>query len=274
MNRLLVLGFVVVTSTLSSQGVRAEEWYDRPGEYLDIERVVIDTVWQKPSARSASSPGCCITISISYPVLRGEIGDETISNLNSIVSRFLNDNLELEEGTSIQQRVELEVDSLRQLWRDFPDDKPSKYIVNSTGVWFGPGIMCLHMEEYSYPGGYRNRQRKVARNYELRTYAPIRLDDLFITDSRIALDSMGLVSFRKLRKLPANVDLRKYGFFISEDFTLTENFAMTDTGLFFTYNACEINGCSAGCSFVFLSWEQLKPVIRPDGPLGWVLREE
>jgi hypothetical protein len=60
--------------------------------------------------------------------------------------------------------------------------------------------------------------------------------------------------------------------FENEKFRLNGNYYFSVSGINFVYNPYEIASYAQGQIEFYIPYKALKPIIDPDGPLGWILK--
>lgn len=270
MNRLLVLGFVVVTSILSSQGVRAEEWYDNPSEHLGF---VVDSAEKSLDdrlARGNDTIRVFLSVFASAPRFISGPSQGIVDSLNDLIVQFTAQHFELRSGGTLQERVEAEFDSLVNEWHGRSNLMGGVDWVLEIN-YLDNRILSLRIFEDVCISCNGHPSREYYFHFALPDLNALSSEGLFVVNAQLYLDSVGALAFRRDQAIPAESTFHDAGYGFRG---LNSNFQITDSGLVYLFNAYEIASGAYGESTAFLSWEQLKPVIRSDGPLGWVLREE
>lgn len=162
--------------------------------------------------------------------------------------------------------------------RDFPD-APGGWFVERTVevIHRDDHLVSFRDVESSFTGGAHPNRTETYRNLYLTTGQPLTLDDLLLTRGRDELRRIAESSFRRVRGLEPNEDLREAGFWFGSHgpsgdageitFELSDNFAVTGDGLRFHYNPYEIAPYSMGSTTVDIPRSQLEDVVQwPGGP--------
>jgi len=160
-----------------------------------------------------------------------------------------------------------------------------KNYVNQNKDWYGKGasfnwekmismsvvynsgyMLCLEYVTYGYTGGAHG-MTNIAYNIidldkgNLLTYANVFKED--------AEDSLSTLLTRQLRKnyrIPDDVSLKDAGFFVDK-VKPNYNIYVDGNGIGFLYNRYEIAPYSQGATNIFLSWPQIKGLIKNDTPV-------
>jgi hypothetical protein len=270
MRVLWLLGVLLVCGSMPCQ-VCAEDWYERPGKHLVIVLDSAKHVFDGTIARESDTILCDLEIEVVWPRVTAGPSQAVADFLNSFFLRFANSRFELAPGSTLQERVDAEFDSIvsdrwseRSLWGgaqwilevNFFDHR-----ILSVKITRNVCVSCTSyaIKEYFY-------------HFALPDLTEISPDRLFVADAQPYLDSICAIAFRRDQKIPGDTSIWQAGYNLWAG--LSSNFSITDSGIVYVYNAYEIASGAYGMSKAYLSWGQLKPVIRPDGPLGWVLKEE
>jgi len=98
------------------------------------------------------------------------------------------------------------------------------------------------------------------------------LDALLKDDYNVTLHNIAKRIYKKSAGLKRDESLEKDGWF-SNTFVLAQNFAITDRGLLFHYNAYEIKPYAAGHTEFILPYHMIHSLINPEGPLKIYLKK-
>lgn len=132
------------------------------------------------------------------------------------------------------------------------------------------GVLSLAVHESSFTGGAHPNDITRFFTLDTQTGRVLHQNDLLRDRVTARLDSLGEQAFRRVRGMPANQTLTDAGFwFEGGRFHLTENMAVTTDGLLFFFNDYEVGPHALGATELLLPWRDVKPLIKPDGPLGY-----
>lgn len=115
---------------------------------------------------------------------------------------------------------------------------------------------------YAYTGGAHGLEMQEYIVADLRTGKRITLGDLFADESRPALTRMLTARLRQSAGLSVDQKLTENGFFVDE-ISPTANFYVTGEGVGFYFNHYDIAPYSNGATDIFLTFEELQPVLKP-----------
>lgn len=252
-----------------------EKWYENPKEYLTITPETVSRQIEDSAIWDSQIVRCDIDMHVVYPVVTAGPSQTVVNHLNGFFIDFAMEHFDLPSGATIEERANAQVDSLYHYWKagsssglvvihqaaivEYCDNRilSLKYVDNT----------CISCNGHPYHEHYFH--------FTLPDLSEISVEGLFADNSRAYLDSIGELAFRRDRSIPQGIPLIDSGYFEWEEgkFSLNSNFVISDSGVTYVFNAYEIASGAYGMSFAHLTWDQLLPVIRPDGPIGWVLRQ-
>lgn len=94
------------------------------------------------------------------------------------------------------------------------------------------------------------------------------LDDLLLPGYKPTIDSIAEIEFREIHQMSTSGPMSGGWNFKGNKFSLNDNFLISDKGLKFCFNDYEVSPYAQPAGCVLLTYESLKPIIRPDGPLA------
>jgi hypothetical protein len=188
---------------------------------------------------------------IRQTLLRPYEGGTPLSSTDSVMGQFIEayhaSAAEFPEGGSIPWRFERRIEVLGDTL----------------------GVLSLATSESAFTGGVHPNSSVRFTNFDTRSGRVLRRDDLLSPQGRDSVDALGERAFRRVLRLPPGQDLGASGYmFEGGRFRLNENMAVTRNGLLFYFNDYEIGSHALGATELTLRWKDVKPYVRPDGPLG------
>ena len=103
------------------------------------------------------------------------------------------------------------------------------------------GHLLVYRIDYNeYTGGAHGIYMSTFLNFDLRTLAPIRLDDLFAGDYKEQLTDLLWNQLMADNKVATRQELEDMGYVTTGDLTPTENFYLGKDGITFYYNVYDI----------------------------------
>lgn len=101
-------------------------------------------------------------------------------------------------------------------------------------------------------------------NMDLRTLAPIRLDDLFVSDYKEALTDLLWNQLMADNKVTTRQELEDMGYATTGELAPTENFYLSKEGITFFYNVYDIAPYVMGPVKITLPYEMLQHLLGDD----------
>lgn len=127
-------------------------------------------------------------------------------------------------------------------------------------------LLSIYFDEYDYGiGAAHSVHQSFTVNFDLSTETPIQLAGLFKPDAKY----LQFISDYCLTELSKD---QRYGVSYAEGLAPKpknyESWNMTEEGLRFNFDACEIAACAAGKLEVRISFDALKEKLRPNSPVS------
>jgi len=130
---------------------------------------------------------------------------------------------------------------------------------NITGVI--KNIITITSEETIYTGGANAFYDLTYSNFYLESGARVKLENILVDNNLSELEKLGEKIFIKMKNIRADQSFDEAGYwFENERFALSDNFAVTDSGLIFFYNLYEIGPRSEGTTKLFIPKEKLNSI--------------
>jgi len=129
-------------------------------------------------------------------------------------------------------------------------------------------ILSLETNQDEFLGGAHPNAVAIFDNYLISTGERLNIEDLFSGEQFLKVNSAGEEIFRKNYDLVGK-DLSYEGFdFEDGNFVLTDNFKVTEKGLYFFYNTYSIAPYSAGTFEVEIPYTKIQTSISKKSPLA------
>jgi hypothetical protein len=249
-----------------------------------------DTEWN-PNAKIADSSkaiylvhktvsSCCVqlpdekmpyTVDITFPEVIYAPGQGVRDSINACIAHYLRKpNSPTREGEVLSEATRIITGwSSFAVYPNMLCCDVSEFVkvqMNNDGIF----SFSIHVE--GYEGGAHPYHTTEFGNIDLTSGHSIHLSDCFVSGFKQPLDSVAEIQFRVRRRLAPDQPLTDYEFRDGK-FTLNERFLITEDTIYFEFNEYEITGYAAGSTTISLAWSDIHFLIRPDGPLGWVLNK-
>jgi hypothetical protein len=219
------------------------------------------TVFKERAADCGNKPDSdCTVAKFTFPDFKGQ------NKLNNTVTSKLLDMFRIGEKPDT---------SLASLTKNFMTD----YISSKRG---GASSMCYSLDAhikvirqdsslttletggYVFKGGAHPLSYTGFINWDTKTNKSITLTDLIDRNNLEKFNRIAEGIFRKNEKLTDTASLANDYFFKDNKFALSDNFAITPTGLKFLYNQYEIKPYAAGITTLVIPYSQIKNLLRPN----------
>lgn len=125
-------------------------------------------------------------------------------------------------------------------------------------------LLVYRIEYNEYTGGAHGIYMTTFLNMDLRTLAPIRLDDLFVSDYKEALTDLLWNQLMADNKVTTRQELEDMGYATTGDLEPTENFYISKEGITFFYNVYDIAPYVMGPVKITLPYEMLQHLLGDD----------
>ena len=162
------------------------------------------------------------------------------------------------------------LDEYRQFKKEFPKSEQHWKLERIASELFkGKNIYCIEVFEYSYLGGAHPNSYRKFINFDLSTGDELKLTDLLNEGFYKQLNIVGEEIFRQTNEIEPNKDLTEAGYwFDNNKFSVNNNFTIDEYGLTFYYNNYEITAYAFGPTELFIPFDSIRDLIKPDGLLG------
>lgn len=219
----------------------------------------------------------CATINISYPEFYSDKNDSVIITINNFIKKaILYYSYGDEAALSIDELITQFVENYKDFLLESPEYNVAWEQTNNTKVIMNKSnILCLELFDYDFMGGAHPNTLIAYENFNSKTGQKIYLPDLFVENYEPYLDKIAEKIFRDVREIPEGATYDTLGFWFDKNvFILTDNFAISETGLVFLYNSYEIAPYAWGQTKLEIPYADLKEIIKPDGLLGEVINSD
>lgn len=206
----------------------------------------------------------CAEIKIKFPKVTftvNKIVEEKINN--SITEFFSQDIFGSTETSNFEVLMNGFIQDYESFKEEFPDVSQSWIVERSGEVKLNKAnIFSIDYTEYAFTGGAHPNTFVSFKNYNLNNGEEITLDELFTLEKQQQLTKGAEQEFRKLKQIGPDDDLGSAGFwFENNEFSLNDNFLITENSLIFYYNNYEITAYAFGPTELVIPYTKLKRLI-------------
>lgn len=213
----------------------------------------------------------CASITIEFPEITAAPTPQAKDSINAYIRKTLLGSIPGDKPVeNVEAAMSRFIDDYKKFKVDFPDYPTSWSVEREVKVYYqDAGLASLSFYEFSYTGGAHPNSAVHYATFDLQNGNRITLKDLFTEGFQERLNNVAEKRFRELKAIAPNQTYADAGFwFENEQFKLTGNFAVGDTGVVFYYNNYEIAPYAMGPTELGISYRDLKELIDPTGPLA------
>ena len=234
--------------------------------YLHSEENLIEGNPETPSAE--------IELTMVYPVNNKNVTPEVTHKIQQIIAGHYTDKSEILNPDSVLVAAEQEFYNLYKEM-DEEDWKDMEALFNWTQendmsvLYNSNGLLSLEYLNYVYTGGAHGLTMTGHDIIDLNTGNLLTPEQIFRENTTEQLSALLTAQLRQDEGIPDSIPLVDAGYFV-EKIDPVDNIYINGSGIGFTYAAYEIAPYSMGITQVFLSYRQLKALLKKD-TLVWRL---
>jgi hypothetical protein len=216
----------------------------------------------------------CVRLDIQYPEIANTPVADMREQLNSkIKATILASSTDETKPESIEQMAYLFIQNYKKETVDNPTNWYLKKVINV--LIDTPQIISFKVEESGYMGGAHGFYKQNFINIDLDIMQDIKLSDVLLPSYEAELNVTGEKIFRKVRDLTTNANLDQAGYWFEDNmFALNENFAVTEKGLLFYFNAYDIAPYALGPTEILIPYHDIQNLIDPNSTLAIFLESD
>jgi hypothetical protein len=126
------------------------------------------------------------------------------------------------------------------------------------------GLTTLQIDGYIYQGGAHGSSSVSFINWNTKSRSQVILADILADDYKTKLTAIADTIFRRQEQLNDTSSLARDYFFKDDKFALNDNYLITPLGIRFLYNQYEIKPYAAGTTDVFIPYNKIRSLLRPN----------
>jgi len=130
-------------------------------------------------------------------------------------------------------------------------------------VYNEKSILSFYTESYAFTGGAHGLGAQDYKVINVKTGKIVTSGDIFIRDFEPALTRLLTTKLKHTEGLGPEDKLSEKAEYFSDEVAPTNNLYITGSGIGFFYNHYEIAPYSHGFTDIFLTWEELSPILKP-----------
>ncbi|MDZ7315871.1 MAG: DUF3298 and DUF4163 domain-containing protein [candidate division KSB1 bacterium] len=233
-----------------------------PGKELSFNMMQTTRSWRAENGIDAQ-----LTASFSYPHFYGNAAADSLNRFvkELIVVHTLNEPADVE----IEDAAQWFVDQFREyiIKSDYSQNWELKISIDV--IYQSPKVWTLRLDTYRFTGEAHGNSYVELIVFDPRNGQRLLPEDFTDRREALLLQQVAESKFREQHQIPADASLEETGFWFEEDqFYLTGNFGVTKEGFLFIYNPYEIAPYALGRTELLITWEELRPFLKPTNPLS------
>ncbi|HLS70637.1 MAG TPA: DUF3298 and DUF4163 domain-containing protein [Chitinophagaceae bacterium] len=203
----------------------------------------------------------CINIAIKYPII--QIQEQHSDLLNEEIQRMINQHLII-DGKSIPSSIQDGVKYFKNYFKEekarFEDRKIQYTAFSESEVSYqDSAVHSIIFKTEIYTGGANGMSYFNILNFQPQTGSIIRFEDLII--NRELLEIIAEQQFRKQFKIADDVRFKDVGYFLDEDFFITEKIGFEGNNLVILYDKYEAGAGYIGPIQLKIPLSELEDVL-------------
>lgn len=210
----------------------------------------------------------CVWIDIEYPEIISAPSESAKAKINRAIQQWVLAELDgaLETSGPIAESQEALVQDFIEFEKKYRDSDAGFWFERKVMVVFeSANVLSLSRDQAGDTGGIHPNGRLDYANFRPSTGEPISLRDILKPGFEKPLNAIGEARFRASNNLDPKASLSENNFWFTKDqFQLNDNFFIDAKGLTFQYNSYEVTCFACGAPSVFLSYSDLRGLLRPD----------
>ena len=225
-----------------------------------------------------AQPACNLTISFEYAARSSDNKLKDSLNTYFLSACFGDKYMMMTPEEAVKRYAEkYAADYRKDLEPMYKKDKEDKEDGASMEAWYSyykgieshvqlyvKHLLVYRIDYNEYTGGAHGIYMSTFLNMDLRTLAPIRLDDLFVSDYKEALTDLLWNQLMADNKATTRQELEDMGYATTGDLEPTENFYLGKEGITFYYNVYDIAPYVMGAVKITLPYEMLQHLLDGD----------
>lgn len=222
-----------------------------------------------------AKPACNLILNVAYASQSSDVRLKDSLNAFFLSACFGDKYMAMTPEEAVKKYTEKYVGDYRNdLEPMYKKDEQDKEDEESIGAWYSyyKGIeshvqlcntlvLTYRIDYNEYTGGAHGIYMSTFLNLDLRTLAPIRLDDLFAGDYKEQLTDLLWNQLMADNKVATRQELEDMGYVTTGDLTPTENFYLGKDGITFYYNVYDIAPYVMGPVKITLPYEMMQHLL-------------
>jgi len=262
-----ITSIIFLLLLLSCGKIDEKESIDRSGSLT----TTIHNLEKQTGDCSTEDLGNCAIIQIEYIEVFYDENPTVQGKINSRLNNELLKPIGAEKSNDTFEDVMLVfLAEYKNFKKDFPESKQHWKLERIVTELFNDNnIFSCEVFEYSYLGGAHPNSYSKFVNFDLSTGDELKLEDILIEGYLEKINIVGEKIFRQTNEIEPNKNLTEAGYWFDNNmFSINNNFTVDENGMTFYYNNYEITAYAFGPTDLFIPYNRINDLIKPDGLLG------
>lgn len=252
----------------------------QPKKNNPIQFDTIDVREEAHLLNDKNAPFCDINVKIEY----AKEGDSLLlAQVNEkIIALSLGDQYaKLTPEEAVESYIKSSADSYRNELNDtYKEDSESAespeeighwynfhFATETTAPYFKGDLLVLRCYNESYTGGAHGMYSISYLNVNINNNTTLKINDLFKPGYEETVSALLWEQLAIDQKVSGKAELKEMGYGTMEELTPTDNFALNDTGVSFTYNPYEIAPYSMGITEITIPYQKVSNLLNLNNPI-------
>lgn len=204
----------------------------------------------------------CAAVKIEYPEY-----DSSTADITNRINRSIQEELLKAIANQTEQDARSLEEVALQFFQDYKEFALAEFAMPWTLEVFSDVLMSndtffvFALDTYIFTGGAHPNSHRIILNYDLKQGRLLGLKDIILDFAKFSTIAEDI--FRKEKGIDRSISLQKAGYLI-DDFRLSSQFALTQTGILLFYNTYEIAPYAAGVTEFEIPYRLLDGIVQSD----------
>lgn len=251
---------------------------------ISFDSIMVDQTYHL--LNNDSNPNCNLQIKFIFPVKYKD--QAVLDNIRHLFVEgyFGEDYAQFSPEEAVKKYTADYLDAYKDLEQDYSTDVArsraggeqvgawySYYETSSNEITFNEnGILAFTNRLENYTGGAHGAHAVNNHVINLKTGKAITEQDIFVDDYQDTLAKLLVNSIARQNKVDDPKELENAGYFSVEEIYPNNNFLVDQDGITYTFNEYEIAAYVVGRTNVFLPYEELQIILRPESPISQLIK--
>lgn len=142
--------------------------------------------------------------------------------------------------------------------------------IQGVAMYLDEKLLSYSYERYGFMGGAHGNSSRLLYNFDLSNAKLLSESDIFTENYKDALTQLIKQQIvEDNAEIESVADLSDFHFY-EDKIKPNNNFYITADGLVYVFNPYEIAPYSTGQTIVLITFEKLKPILKPDNPIAYI----